>query len=381
MSKNKKTENKNDIISELRENTYNVKKAIASFIEQNSRTISALKSDITSYLRYIDEGRLIIIGGVAGLGKTAYCLQLLYELARDNDNVIGIYASAEMMIEELMMRLIVNQKIDKDINIKNVRKKFNKKFNKEIEKLINKAVRYLTNTNFYFLNASRFRLDNIIDLIKITREKNPDKRIFIVIDYLQLLIDTSNLSEVNVILKKLKDTLVEQKANAIVISALNRESIRNNNVDMSAFRDSSAIEYTSDIAILLTLKKEITKKNKREDKFVLKPSEDDFNQDVMEIYAFSVKNRIGRYFRDRLIFDKIQQRFELIQLENEEEEEPIEEEPAEEINNEDENKDIPEDEKAELQKFIKEMADKPASIDDLFENDENNDEDDLSFAL
>ncbi len=297
-------------LKELRENTYNIDKAIELFIEQNNRMTHSLKTDF-EFLKWLDEGRLIVLGGGSGLGKTAFVLQMLYELVRDNQNrddgVIGIYASAEMTIEELTMRLIVNQSVIDGVDMSNVRKAFNTRLTdeKSIKENVAKAKTLLSDIPFYFLNASRFNLKNIIEMIKATREKNPNKRIFVVIDYLQLLmLDTDSLQEINRVIKELKDCLVENRANAIVISALNRDAIKNNFVDMSAFKDSSMIEYTSDIAVLFAFKND-------KGKYTLKADEKLRELNEIEFYAHCVKNRVGKMFSDRLVFNKLKQRFEV----------------------------------------------------------------------
>ena len=301
---------KEDLIKQ----TFNINKAINLFIEQNNRMTTPLKTEF-EFLKWLDEGRLVVVGGGSGLGKTAFVLQMLYELVRDNqdreeeDNVIGIYASSEMMIEELTMRLIVNQQILDNVNMLNIRKAFNARITDEktLKENIAKAKIILSDIPFYFLNASRFNLKDIIDMIKLTREKNKDKRIFIVIDYLQLLLlDVDNLQEMNRVIKELKDCLVEYKANGIVISALNREATKNDRIDMSAFKDSSMIEYTSDIAILFAFKKRI---NEKKTIYTLKIDEENKHKNEIEMYVYCVKNRIGKYFNTKLIFNKEKQRF------------------------------------------------------------------------
>ncbi len=296
------------IDEELRKETFDIDRSIDLFVEQNNRMTHPLKTEF-DFLKWLDEGRLVTVGGGSGLGKTAFVLQMLYELVRDNqdreDSVIGIYASAEMMIEELTMRLIVNQEVLENVNMLNVRKIFNKKLTspKKLEEYKNKAKFILGSIPFYFLNASKFNLNSIMQLIKKTRKKNPDKRIFVVIDYLQLLLaEVDSLPEMNRAIKALKDCVIENKANAIIISALNRDAIKNNYVDMSAFIGSSMIEYTSDIAILFAFKND-------KGKYTLKIDEEKRNANELEFYAYCVKNRIGQLFSSKLIFNKLQQRF------------------------------------------------------------------------
>ena len=107
-------------------------------------------------------------------------------------------------------------------------------------------------------------------------------------------------------IKKLKDTLVEYRANAIVISALNRDSTKNNYVDMSAFKDSSMIEYTTDIAILFAF--EDDKGN-----YTLKREQNSKDEDTIQFFTKCVKNRIGKMFNDKIEFHKLHQRFDFVE--------------------------------------------------------------------
>lgn len=291
--------------------TYNINKAIDLFIIQNKRFIDNPLNTIFKFLKGIDEGRFITIGGSSGYGKSALCLQVLYELAIQNDDIICIYASAEMTISELTMRLIVGSRIYEFLNMQNVRQYF---YNSNEEKINDLKVllnNFNKKSNFYFLNANRFNLDNIINLIELLRKKNVGKRIFVVIDYLQLLLQSSNLNEINTTIKKLKDALVENETNAIVISALNRESTKNNLIDISAFRDSSAIEYTSDLAILMLVK----------DKGSLYLTNHEINKktDTLNIVLREVKNRIGKMEDQEFEFYKYIQKFELLTDDSQEE--------------------------------------------------------------
>ncbi|MHB1680716.1 MAG: DnaB-like helicase C-terminal domain-containing protein [bacterium] len=282
--------------------TYNINKAIDLFIIQNKRFIDNPLNTIFNFLKGIDEGRFITIGGSSGYGKSALCLQVLYELATQNDDILCIYASAEMTISELTMRLIVGSRIYEFLNMRNVRQYFYNSTEEKINDLKVLLNNFNKKSNFYFLNANRFNLESITRLIELLRKKNAGKRIFVVIDYLQLLLQSSNLNEINTTIKKLKDALVENETNAIVISALNRESTKNNSIDISAFRDSSAIEYTSDIAILMLLKDK--------NKLYLTNHEINKKEDTLNIVLREVKNRIGKMEDQEFEFYKYIQKFE-----------------------------------------------------------------------
>jgi replicative DNA helicase len=308
----------NKLKEQLKAETFSVTKSIQKFVEQNNRMTNPLDTPF-EFLKWLDEGRLIVIGGGSGLGKTAFVLQLIYELVKNNQDredgdVLGIYATAEMSIEELTMRLIVNQSVFKEVNMLNVRKFFNSKLVSpdELKERIAKTDMILSDIPFYFLNASKFQLEQIIELIKFLRENNPTKRIFVVIDYLQiLLLYSKNLQEINQLIMELKTTLTEYKANAIVISALNRDASRLNYVDMTAFKESGMIEYTADIAALFCF----GKKNEKSDKinYQIKMPEEYRDRDDITLYLRCVKNRIGSFFNLKLRFNKKLQRFFIIE--------------------------------------------------------------------
>ena len=300
-------------IEDMKKHLFTIDSAVDAFVSQNNRMTKPLVTEY-SFLKWLDEGRIVVLGGASGLGKTAYVLQMIYNLVRDNqsedndnNSVIGIYASSEMMIEELTMRLIVNQGVIDDTDITSVRRKFNQKVTspEQFKENIEKAKFVLSSIPFYFLNSSRFNLKSIINMIRATREKNPNKRIFVVIDYLQLmLLDCESLQEQNRAIKDLKDALIDYKANAIVISALNRDSIKNDFVEMTAFKDSSTIEYTTDIAMLFAFKN-------AKSKYTLKQDEAHFNKSKISFHTKCVKNRIGNLFNNEVTFDKMQQSFNI----------------------------------------------------------------------
>lgn len=305
-------ENDKKEIEDMKKHLFTIDDAVDAFVSQNNRMTKPLVTEY-SFLKWLDEGRIVVLGGASGLGKTAYVLQMIYNLVRDNqsenenNSVIGIYASSEMMIEELTMRLIVNQGVIDDTDITNVRRKFNQQITsqEELKENIAKAKFVLSSIPFYFLNSSRFNLKSIINMIKATREKNPNKRIFVVIDYLQLmLLDCESLQEQNRAIKDLKDALIDYKANAIVISALNRDSIKNDFIEMTAFKDSSMIEYTTDIAMLFAFKND-------KSKYTLKQDEAHFNKSKISFHTKCVKNRIGNLFNNEVTFDKMQQSFNI----------------------------------------------------------------------
>lgn len=298
----------------LLRNTYRIRTATRMFYEQNNRLKKPLKSKY-EFIKWIDDGRLIVMGGASGIGKTAFLLDLMFNLAKDNqEDVVVIYANSEMMIQELTMRLIVNQFPDK-FKMSNVRNAF-RDDNPNVEQNL-KLVQDRDIDNFVFVNSQSFSLENIMEIVRRARKKDNErvkalkengkeaysKKIFIAIDYLQLLLlDKENLQQINSTLKQLKDCLVDNNANAFIVSSLNREAFKNNNIEMNAFRDSSAIEYTSDLAVMLCAGLEGDLK--------LIPGDNERQKLINYVTLKCIKNRIGKFFSEELIFDKMCQTFE-----------------------------------------------------------------------
>lgn len=272
-----------------------LKPAITKFVQQNERMNNPLVSEF-SFLTNLDEGRMIIVGGASGLGKTAFCLQMSYNLAKLNkdraDSILVKYFSSEMMIEELAMRLIVNQQVLEGVTMDNVRQFFNpaKLPTEVLESNIRIAEKALDIENFEMVDSSRFTIEKIIEDIKTTRIENPIKKIFFVVDYLQLLCPASEMDSA---LRELKNAIVENGVNIVVISSLNRESAKQQLKELSAFKGNGAIEYGADMAILLTADKDV-----------------DLNNDnPIEIEVNLLKNRIGRKAEILYSYDKSIQQY------------------------------------------------------------------------
>ena len=268
---------------------------ISKFVTQNERMNNPLVTEF-DFLKNLDEGRMLIVGGASGLGKTAFCLQMAFNLAKLNadraDSILVKYFSSEMMVEELAMRLIVNQQVLEGVTMDNVRSLFNpaKLSFEALKANIETAEKALNIANFEMVDSSRFTIEKIIEDIKLTRDENPTKKIFFVVDYLQLLCPAS---EMQVALKALKNAIVEHGVNIVVISSLNRESAKMQLKELSAFKGDGAIEYGADMAILLTADKVV-----------------DLNdENPIEIEVNLLKNRLGKKAIIPYSYDKSTQQY------------------------------------------------------------------------
>lgn len=263
----------------------NARLGLTKLIQQCVRLSKPIKSDF-DFIETIDEGRMIVVGGSSGLGKTAFCLQIADNIAKLNEEVITKYYSSEISLEELTMRLVVSSCIFENCTMDNVRDFFNP--NKigidEVKMNLKVAGEKICFDNFDMVDTSNLTVDDVIDDMNFIRSQNPNKRIFVVIDYLQLLCLSTNIQDV---LKNLKNVCLQTGINAIIISSLNRESVKNKLKELSAFKGDGAIEYTSDIAILLTT-----------------TSIDIENDNVILVDANVLKNRLGRKKVINYTYDK-----------------------------------------------------------------------------
>lgn len=202
---------------------------------------------------------LYCIGGISSLGKTTFTLQIADQIAESGQDVLIF--SLEMSKREILAKSL--SRLTANINQKS--KKATGKTTREILKggrdWTNKDKTTLKET----LNQYRSIVKNIYiyegvgDIgVKEIREKVlrhceiTGNTPVIIIDYLQILApydpkmtDKQNTDKNVIELKRLSRDL---KTPVVVISSFNRENY-NNTVSMASFKESGAIEYSSDVLI------------------------------------------------------------------------------------------------------------------------------------
>jgi replicative DNA helicase len=205
---------------------------------------------------------LIIIGAVSSLGKTTFVLQLADQMAKDGKDVLIF--SLEMSRYELMAKSISRESYvlnknnqDKEMNAlttldileNNVDKNKENQFH-ILDKSKKKYNRYSDHI-FIHEGSTEMNIEYIKEVvnnhIRITGEKP-----VVIIDYLQILasqndrLNEKQITDNNV--GQLKTISRDRDIPIIVISSFNRESY-NSSVSMLSFKESGAIEYTSDVLI------------------------------------------------------------------------------------------------------------------------------------
>ena len=205
---------------------------------------------------------LYFIGALSSLGKTTFTLQIADQVAQQGHDVLII--SLEMARSELMAKSISRTTALIDFrNAKTTRgittAAYYKHYSDEERACINQAINeYATYAEHIFITESvgNTTVDEVRRLIdnhvKITGNKP-----LVVIDYVQILrpLDPrmTDKQAVDYNVMELKRISRDFKIPIIGISSLNRQSYKEK-ISMTSFKESGAIEYSSDILIGLQLK-------------------------------------------------------------------------------------------------------------------------------
>lgn len=234
---------------------------------------------------------LYVIGALSGAGKTSFILQLVDQIAQGGNNVL--YFSLEMASYELMAKSISRHTlavVEKE-NLEGIYAKTARgitagtryaAYNQEQKDVINKAIEEYKQyaSNIWFIEGvGNIGVNQIREQIK-EHVKLAFNTPIVVVDYLQILApadiratDKQNMDKAIIELKRISR---DYKTPVIVISSFNRASYQNK-VSMEAFKESGAIEYSSDVLIGLQKYKEGVQ-----------------GADIKEMQLYILKNRYGK---------------------------------------------------------------------------------------
>lgn len=244
---------------------------------------------------------LTVIGAISSLGKTTMVQQIADNVAQSGRDVLFI--SLEMAKTELMSKSISRETLlevlENDGNIRNAKTSIGitdaskyENYNDEEHELIYTATkRYAEYAgNIYIVEAfGQIGFQDIRELVKIHYEKTGQAPI-VVIDYLQIMkpddpraTDKSNTDKA---VNGLKQISRDFKTTIVAISSLNRESY-NRPISLTAFKESGAIEYSSDVLIGLDFTKMLDDANEMD-------FEEEKDKVPRNITLTILKNRNGR---------------------------------------------------------------------------------------
>jgi len=227
---------------------------VISGIEKHKNKDGFLVGLPTGYLDLDDrtlgfqEGNLIILAARPSVGKSAFAINLAYNIAEKNKHVA--FFSLEMSAEQIVTRMLstvssINNQALQSGNI-----------NSRQWRQVEHAATLLSRLNIYFDDASTSNVGEVYT--KCRQLKQEDKLDFVVIDYLQLLTGTGNYGgnrvvEVSEISRRLKNLARDLGIPVLALSQLSRnvEQRTDKRPNMADLRESGSIEQDADIVMFM----------------------------------------------------------------------------------------------------------------------------------
>lgn len=229
-----------------------------------SHAAEAIPSGFSDLDDFLDGGffaGLYILGAISSLGKTTFLLQTADQIAAQGIDVL--YFSLEMSADELIAKSISRQTYllcnDDTRKAKTVRGITTKSryagYSADECRLIDNAVlayQKYAGCLYYYEGIGNIGAEEIRrkteEHIRLTG-RTP----VVMIDYLQIMapydLRASDKQNTDKAVLELKRLSRDCKLPVIAISSLNRESYSSGEIEMSAFKESGAIEYGSDVLI------------------------------------------------------------------------------------------------------------------------------------
>jgi replicative DNA helicase len=229
---------------------------------------------------------LIIVAGRPGMGKTAFCLNIITSIVKTYKLPV-IFFSLEMAKEQLMYRLLSNETEITNTNLRTGN------INKQEWGKLSLAIKNFSSLPIFIDDTTNISIQTIrLKLKKILFEQT--KIGLIIIDYLQLMQNSKSktenrVQELSQITRSLKSIAREFNIPVIALSQLSRnvETRINKRPQLSDLRESGSIEQDADLVLMLF----------RENYYNLKKDQ----QDLAEIIV--AKHRNGPTGTIQLKFD------------------------------------------------------------------------------
>jgi replicative DNA helicase len=233
----------------------------------------------------IRPGELLLIGGAQGTGKTTMALQMARNVAASGQAVV-LYINFEHDDADMLNRLIAMESVlphlpntkpsTGAIKITDVRSEVIRSWarlgdeqldlstNPRLRPAIERIARY--GSSLYLLrgSATASTVENIRELIRRYREQSGQRRLMLVVDYLQKVPQIpeppSESEKVTYVVQGLKDIALNEKVPTIAIVAADKEGLKAARLRNHHLRGSSAINYEADIILILNEKYQIVAK-------------------------------------------------------------------------------------------------------------------------
>ena len=244
----------------FREALNTVVKASEKGLMNRDKTNSGVLSnfyDLDECLGGFNKSDLIILAGRPSMGKTAFAINIAYNVAhrklrKQNGGTGVIFFSLEMSAEQLVTRLLSSVTKIPAWNIKNG------KITQNDVKLFNDTYKELENLDLYIEESPNVTSQQIKHKVRQMQLHNDIG--LIIIDYLQLMSsekynkkDNNRVQEISSITRQLKNIARELNIPIIVLSQLSRavEQRDDKRPQLADLRDSGSIEQDADIVMFV----------------------------------------------------------------------------------------------------------------------------------
>jgi replicative DNA helicase len=207
---------------------------------------------------------LIIIAGRPGMGKTAFCLNILTSIVKTYRLPV-VFFSLEMGKEQLMYRVLSNETEIPNTNLKTGN------IGKEEWIKLSSAIKKFSSLPIFIDDTANISIQTIrVQLKKILFEQT--KIGLVIIDYLQLMQNSKSkienrVQELSQITRSLKSIAREFNIPVIALSQLSRnvETRINKRPLLSDLRESGSIEQDADLVLMLFRENYYNLKKEQED--------------------------------------------------------------------------------------------------------------------
>jgi replicative DNA helicase len=227
-------------------------------------------------------GELMLIGGAQGTGKTTMALQMARNVASGGQANV-LYICFEHDEQYLLNRLIAMESAlahlphkTGAIKIQDVRKEILGSWaaegsdgpqlanNPRLRPSLDRIARY--GQNLFLLRGSQTAstVDNIRKLVQQHRDLSGDRRLIVVVDYMQKVPvypePPTEAEKVTYVVNGLKDIALSEDVPMIAIVAADKEGLKASRLRNHHLRGSSAINYEADIILIINEKYHIVAK-------------------------------------------------------------------------------------------------------------------------
>lgn len=201
----------------------------------------------------LKKGAMIIVAARPGMGKTTICLNIAERAATIHEKTVAFFTLEMTPVQVASRMLFAKAKVNQE-HTKNGKELTDTDFAKLAE-----AMEDISRSNLYIDDTSMITVAEIRGkLKKLKREKGLD---LVVVDYIGLMqpsasqLRESRQQQISEISRQLKSIAKELEVPVIVISQLNRASVKSEGKvkepDLSHLRESGALEQDADIVIFI----------------------------------------------------------------------------------------------------------------------------------